>query len=102
MKTLKDIQAEVEKEFRERYKNHGFIPEALASYIDFLNVQSEKIFKAGIDAGEKEFVCGDLKTDGKIESFIGGCGKPVKESDSYRCADCTASFHRDCIRKHFK
>jgi hypothetical protein len=33
--------------------------------------------------------------------FEGGCGKPVSFEESYRCYDCTASFHRDCIREHF-
>lgn len=33
--------------------------------------------------------------------FQGGCGKPVEFEEAYRCYDCTASFHRDCIREHF-
>lgn len=33
--------------------------------------------------------------------FRGGCGKPVSFEESYRCCDCTASFHRECLRRHF-
>lgn len=37
--------------------------------------------------------------------YEGGCGKKFTgeeySNDMYRCADCNAFFHRDCIRKHF-
>ncbi len=47
------------------------------------------------------YVCGALvQNNGNI--FKGGCGENVPIHDSYRCADCTASFHRECIQKHFK
>lgn len=49
---------------------------------------------------EKKFLCGMLEENNGIP-FKGGCGKEVSIFDSYRCADCTASFHRDCIREHF-
>lgn len=47
------------------------------------------------------FICG-LIEENNGQLFIGGCGKDVSAWDSYRCADCTAMFHRECIRKHFK
>jgi hypothetical protein len=45
------------------------------------------------------YACGRLEKIGGI--FKGGCGAHVEREESYRCVDCTASFHRDCIRKHF-
>lgn len=33
--------------------------------------------------------------------FKGGCGKDVNILESYRCVDCAAWFHRDCLEKHF-
>lgn len=35
-------------------------------------------------------------------SVVGGCGKEVLTTDGFRCADCLAWFHRDCINEHFK
>lgn len=35
-------------------------------------------------------------------SVVGGCGKEVLTADGFRCADCLAWFHRDCINEHFK
>lgn len=35
--------------------------------------------------------------------MLGGCGNKIASSrEIYRCADCDAVFHRDCIRKHFE
>lgn len=47
------------------------------------------------------FLCGRIE-ENKGKVFIGGCNQYVDFMDSYRCTDCTASFHRDCARKHFK
>ena len=44
------------------------------------------------------FLCGHIAG---LPRFEGGCGEKVLKQEAYRCADCTASFHRDCIRKHF-
>lgn len=52
-----------------------------------------------IESSNFGFICGRLEEKPK---FKGGCGQPVKFMESYRCADCTASFHRDCIHEHFK
>lgn len=46
-----------------------------------------------------EFLCGVFD---KPESIAeGGCGNAVNVLEGYRCGDCTAYFHRDCLRKHF-
>jgi hypothetical protein len=46
------------------------------------------------------FICGAIeKNNGNL--FTGGCGKEVSAWEGYRCSDCTATFHRNCIRKHF-
>ncbi len=45
------------------------------------------------------FVCGALEEQDEI--FIGGCGQIIEHDEDYRCADCTASFHHNCIRTHF-
>lgn len=49
--------------------------------------------------GGDGFCCGAVEGVG---IFKGGCGENVNFYDAYRCADCTASFHRGCIRKHFR
>jgi len=46
------------------------------------------------------YVCGFLY--GMSAPHVGGCGKEVLQHESYRCADCTASFHRACINEHFE
>lgn len=46
------------------------------------------------------YLCGRIEQINGV--FKGGCGENVNREESYRCADCTASFHRECIRKHFK
>jgi len=56
------------------------------------------------DIAKIEFICGGLEKNIKnneLSLFRGGCGNGVKMMESYRCADCTASFHRKCIKKHF-
>lgn len=64
----------------------------------------------GDGCGELEyntgFLCGKLE-ELKDKTFSGGCGKFVPifgsaNESAYRCVDCTASFHRNCLRKHFK
>lgn len=35
-------------------------------------------------------------------TVVGGCGSHVLVVDGFRCADCLAWFHRDCINEHFK
>lgn len=45
--------------------------------------------------------------DGQLKTFIGGCGKAVPifgsaDERAYQCADCSAPFHRECLREHFK
>lgn len=69
-------------------------------------------FRARLDAEVKEltervsqleaegYACGKLQTIDGV--FSGGCGQHVDREEAYRCCDCTASFHRKCIRKHFK
>src|SRR4051812_17798740 len=47
-------------------------------------------------------ICGAAIDDGTIVHLKGGCGKEVNAYDAYRCVDCTASFHRDCMREHLK
>lgn len=51
-------------------------------------------------------LCGGIEQNmnekNEINLLKGGCGKWIPIMDSYRCTDCTASFHRDCARKHFK
>ncbi len=51
-----------------------------------------------LPATAEGFKCGELEGH---ERFVGGCGQFVSFEDSYRCADCTASFHRKCLRTHF-
>ena len=51
---------------------------------------------------EIQFCCGKAEHNGKIESLIGGCGKDVSAWESYRCSDCAATFHRDCLINHLK
>lgn len=46
------------------------------------------------------YACGRLNEHEGL--LIGGCGLHVDRESSYRCSDCTASFHRDCIRQHFE
>lgn len=46
------------------------------------------------------FICGLLH--GQAGPFVGGCKSRIRFMDAYRCVDCTASFHRDCLRKHFQ
>lgn len=65
----------------------------------------KKVSEHEREEGKKEmfgggFLCGRLEEfPGK--TFVGGCGEHVSFMDSYRCADCTASFHRNCLRLHF-
>lgn len=33
---------------------------------------------------------------------IGGCGESLPLEEAFRCADCLAWFHRDCINQHFE
>lgn len=47
-------------------------------------------------------ICGAAVDNGKFVHLKGGCGKEVNAHDAYRCVDCTASFHRDCMRQHLK
>lgn len=61
----------------------------------------EKCKEQGVEFWEPE--CGKLPHLGM--PYEGGCGKKFTDeeysNDMYRCADCNAFFHRDCIRKHF-
>lgn len=50
--------------------------------------------------GSDGFLCGLLH--GQAGPFVGGCKSHIRFLDAYRCVDCTASFHRDCLRKHFQ
>ena len=58
-----------------------------------------RVCKLAEEANVDGYLCGRIAG---LPLFKGGCGKKVLKHEAYRCADCTASFHRDCIRKHFK
>lgn len=47
-------------------------------------------------------ICGAAIDDGRTVHLRGGCAKEVSAFAAYRCVDCTASFHRDCMREHLK
>jgi hypothetical protein len=54
---------------------------------------------------EMAVMCGMLQETGD-KIFVGGCGKEVKvfgtaNERAYGCVDCSAPFHRECLRKHF-
>lgn len=60
----------------------------------------EKLERRVLELSAEGYACGRIEEVNGI--FTGGCGKHVDREESYRCSDCTASFHRDCLRKHFK
>jgi DNA-directed RNA polymerase subunit RPC12/RpoP len=64
-----------------------------------LNAENERLHKIVDEALADGYACGRIYG---LPIFEGGCGEKVLKHESYRCADCMASFHRDCIRKHFK
>jgi len=47
-------------------------------------------------------ICGAAIDDGEIVHLKGGCAKEVSAYEGYRCVDCTATFHRGCMREHLK
>lgn len=52
---------------------------------------------------EKIIKCGDANPKGNIALFYkGGCKKPLKIEEAYRCVGCGGYFHLDCILKHFE
>ena len=67
--------------------------------IERLRDENERLNKIADEALADGYACGRIYG---LPIFEGGCGKKVLKHESYRCADCMASFHRDCIRKHFK
>ncbi len=51
----------------------------------------------------KIYLCGDANPNGNVLlTYKGGCRKPVKISEAYRCTGCGGRFHLDCILKHFE
>ena len=43
-------------------------------------------------------VCGPVFDEQKVKGS--GCGKPIVRGEEYRCLDCGAVMHRDCLRRH--
>ena len=82
---LAACQAEL-KAAQEELESHawGISPSMAQAKIDELNVKLELY---------KSIKCGD-------NDSIGGCGKEIRILDAYRCADCGAYFHKDCLREH--
>lgn len=70
---------------------------ALPALIARIRELEGKLEKWECDGMEGGYACGKTEQG----QMVGGCGEHVSFKDSYRCADCTASFHRDCIQKHF-
>lgn len=46
-------------------------------------------------------LCGKVEGDFSLK-YKGGCMETVDMEEGFRCADCCAYFHRDCIKEHFK
>ena len=47
--------------------------------------------------------CGDANSKGNILlTYKGGCRKPLKLKDAYRCVGCGGYFHKECILKNFE
>lgn len=75
-------------------------PICLRSRVAQLEQERDKL-KMDIETiNAPSFLCGLIY--GNKQPFVGGCGKPVLQHESYRCSDCTASFHRECINEHFE
>ena len=85
--------------------------EQLQKERDDLNTMSHGVIKSlkKVVARQREaleectatgYACGRLQDF--VGVFLGGCGQHVNLEASYRCVDCMASFHRECLRKHFK
>lgn len=70
------------------------LQENLARKIDELSSTKREVERLSATG----YACGAIEGVGV---FKGGCGLNVNIENSYRCSDCSASFHRDCIRKHF-
>ena len=58
-------------------------------------ISSDEFKKLGVTV-----LCGALVDVEK--PLVGSCGKWVNVTEVYRCADCTAPFHRKCLIRHFK
>jgi hypothetical protein len=43
-------------------------------------------------------LCG--QSSGPAGKYVGGCGDGVDEGEVFRCIDCCAPFHRECLREH--
>lgn len=84
------------KTFRDLVKD-GFdrclIEEFIATLVEQTAIQTKD--------KEVGWECGGLIHKGDHLNFIGGCKQKVKFDEAYRCRDCTASFHRDCLQRHF-
>lgn len=88
------------------------LPETELTTEDFLRTSLSQIATEAREDGQKEFMenvavaCGMTSETGE-KIFQGGCGGQVRvfasaEDRAYVCADCSAPFHRACIKEHFK